>query len=75
MQDLEMQQAEQKPQRFSAASVDTSGLHLQQDLMMLRQQLQDEEARLQQLGQSVSSVKQKAAIVSDPEQLTNTKAR
>ncbi|KAL3157692.1 Intraflagellar transport protein 81 [Trebouxia sp. C0010 RCD-2024] len=74
-QDLEMQQAEQKPQRSLAGSVDTTGRHLQQDLMMMRQQLQDEEARLQQLGESISSVKQKAALVSDPEQLANMKAR
>ena len=74
-QDLEMQLAEQKSQWLSAGNVDTSGLHLQQDLTMMRQQLQDEEASLQQLAQSISSVKQKAALVSDPEQLANLKTR
>ena len=70
-----MERAEQKAQWSSAGNVDPSGLHLQQDLMMMRQQLQDEEAILQQLAQSISSVKQKAALVSDPEQLANMKAR
>lgn len=75
MQDLEVQQAEQKPQWSAAASVDTSGLHLQQDSTMMRQQLQDEEAKLQQLALSISSVQQKAALVGNPEQLANMKAR
>lgn len=75
MQDLETQQAEQKPSWSSAASVGRAGIHLQQELTMLRQQLQDEEAQLQQLAQSILSVKQKAALVSNPTEAGSMQAR
>ena len=42
---------------------------------MMRQQLKDEEAKLQQLAQSISSVKQKAAVVSNPLEAARTQAR
>lgn len=70
-----MQQAEQKPRWSTTASVGGAGIHLQQDLTMMRQQLQDEEAKLQQLAQSMLSVKQKAALVSSPAEAASMQAR
>lgn len=75
LQDLETQQAEQETKWSSAARVGTAGIHLQQDLTMMRQQLKDEEAKLQQLAQSISSVKQKAAVVSNPTEAASMQAR
>ena len=70
-----MQQAEQKPKWSLAASVGSTGIHPQQDLTMMRQQLQDEEAKLQQLAHSISSVKQRAAMVSSPGEAASMQAR
>lgn len=71
-----MLQAEQKAKWSPAAgSVDVRSMQLQQDLVLTQQQLQDEEAKLQQLTQTVSSFRQKAELLSNPAQAASMQAR
>ncbi len=76
VQDLEMQQAEQKAKWSSAVDgVDSRAMQLQQEIAMSNQQLRVEEEKLQQLVESTAALQQKAALVSNPAEATSMQAR
>ena len=75
-QDVEMQLADQKPQWSAAANtLDSKSMDMQQSLTLMQQQIQDEEARLQQLTESISSFRQKAILVNNPAEAASSQAR
>ncbi len=76
VQDLEMQQAEQKAKWSSAVDgVDSRAMQLQQELAMSNQQLRVEEEKLQQLVEATAALQQKAALVSNPAEAASMQAR
>lgn len=76
VQDLEMQQAEQKAKWSSAvAGVDSHAMQLQQELAMSNQQLRVEEEKLQQLIEATTALQQRAALVSNPAEAASMQAR
>lgn len=76
VQDLEMQQAEQKAKWSSAVDgVDTRAMQLQQELAMSNQQLRVEEEKLQQLTEATAALQQRAALVSNPPEAASMQAR
>ena len=76
LQHLEAQQAEQKG-RFSSALADVNGraLQLQQEVAACSQQLQQEEAKSQQLGSHLTALQHKTALLSDAAGAASTRAR
>jgi len=76
VQDLEMQQAEQKAKWSSAVDgVDSHAMQLQQELAMSNQQLRVEEEKLQQLIEATTALQQRAALVSNPAEAASMQAR
>lgn len=76
MQQLEMQQAEQRSS-FSSAMADVNGRssHLQQEVAAYTQQLQQEQSKADQLSSNLASVQAKTALLGDPSAVASTKAR
>ena len=76
IQDLELQQAEQKAKQSGAAGgVDSRALQLQQDLIMTRQQLTEEQAKLMQLQDTSQALQRKAALSKRPSEAASLQAR
>jgi len=76
VQDLEMQQAEQKAKWSSAVEgVDSRAMQLQQELAMSNQQLRVEEEKLQQLIEATAALQQRAALVNNPAEAASMQAR
>ena len=76
VQDLEVQQAEQKATWSSAVNgMDGRAMQLQQELAMYNQQLRVEEEKLQQLTQATAALQQRAALVSNPAEAVSMQAR
>ena len=75
-QDLEVQQAEQKAMvSVAAGGTDSRAMQLQQDLIMSRQQLADEQARLAQLQEAGQALQQKMALSKNSTEATTMQAR